>query len=77
MARSDLECAPDPCGKPVHAMANTPCEERAVMIAVQVKCDTKPEDRGQARIAERDAVKALDEHVALHHCVRSRNQKEL
>ena len=57
-------------------MANTPCEDRAVMIAVQVKCDTKPEDRGQARIAERDAVKALDEHVALH-CVRSRNQKEL
>ena len=57
-------------------MANTPCEERAVMITVQVKCDTKPEDRGQARIAERDAVKALDEHVALH-CVRSRNQKEL
>jgi hypothetical protein len=62
-------------------MANIPCEERArlehvVRIAVQVLCDTKTEDRGQARIAKRDAVKALDEHVALHHCLGSRNQKE-
>jgi hypothetical protein len=62
-------------------MATIPCEERArleraVRVAVQVRCDTKAEDRGQARIAEKDAVKALDEHVALHHCVRSRNQKE-
>jgi hypothetical protein len=72
---------PDPCGTLVHAMANIPCEERArlqraVRMAVQVRCDTKPKDRGQARIAERHAVTALDEHVALHHCVRSRNQKE-
>ena len=71
----------DPCGTIVHAMANIPCEERArlehvVRIAVQVLCDTKTEDRGQARIAKRDAVKALDEHVALHHCLGSRNQKE-
>jgi hypothetical protein len=50
--------------------------ERAVMIAVQVRCDTKPEKRAQARIAERDAVKALDEHVELHGCVGSRKQKK-
>jgi len=50
-----------------------PCEERAklertVILAVQVLYATKPADRGPARIAETEAVKALDEHVELHGC---------
>jgi hypothetical protein len=65
----------------LYTLPDIPCDERArlehaVMIAVLVRCDTKPEERGPARIAEIDAVKALDEHVALHGCVGRRKQKK-
>jgi hypothetical protein len=70
---------PAPRGTLVHAMADIPCNERArleraVFFAVQVLYGTKPEDRGPARVAEREAVRALEEHVKLHGCMASRNQ---
>jgi hypothetical protein len=54
-------------------MPDIPCDERAklehaVIIAAQVRCATKREERGPARIAEREAVMALEEHVKLHGC---------
>ena len=54
-------------------MPDTPCDERAkpehaVILAVLVLYGTKPADRGPARVAEREAVKALDQHVELHGC---------
>ena len=54
-------------------MPDIPCEERAkleraVILAVEALYATKPKDRGPARIAEREAVKALKEHIKRHGC---------
>jgi hypothetical protein len=62
-------------------MPDISCDERtrlkrAVIVAVQVLYATKCEERGPARIVEREAVKALEEHVELHGCMGSRTQNK-
>ena len=54
-------------------MPDIPCEERlrlerAVIVAIQGLYATESTARGPARNAERDAAKALQDHVELHGC---------
>jgi hypothetical protein len=54
-------------------MPDIPCEERlrlerAVIVAMQGLYAAESTARGSARIAERTAVKALQDHIELHGC---------
>ena len=42
--------------------------ERAVIVAIQGLYAAESTARGPARIAERNAVKALQDHIELHGC---------
>jgi hypothetical protein len=54
-------------------MPDIPCEERtrlerAVIVAIQGLYAAESTARGPVRIVERDAVKALQDHIELHGC---------
>jgi len=61
-------------------MPDIPCEERlrlerAVIVAIQGLKAAESAARGSARIAERNAVKTLQEHIDLHGCTGSHGLK--
>ena len=61
-------------------MPDIPCEERlrlerAVIVAIQGLYAAESTARGSARIAERNAVQALQDHIELHGCKSSHGVK--
>jgi hypothetical protein len=61
-------------------MTDISCEERlrlerAVIVAIQGLYAAESTARGSARIAERNAVKALQDHIELHGCIGSHGLK--
>ncbi len=61
-------------------MPDIPCEERlrlerAVIVAIQGLYAAESTARDSARIAERNAVKALQDHIELHGCRGSHDVK--
>ena len=61
-------------------MPDIPCEERlrlerAVIVAIEGWYAAESTARDSARIAERNAVKALQEHIELHGCQSSNSVK--